>query len=80
VLATSRIALGIYGEREYAVPPLALPDPAHLPPVEHLARYEAVRLFVERAQAATTAFALTEENAPAIAQICVRRDGLPLAI
>jgi predicted ATPase/class 3 adenylate cyclase len=80
VLVTSRIALKVYGEREYAVPPLALPDPTHLPPVERLTQYEAVRLFIERAQAAKAGFELTSENARAIAEICVRLDGLPLAI
>ncbi len=80
VLATSRVALGVYGEREYAVPPLALPDPARLPSVEHLTQYEAVRLFIERAQAAKAGFEVTSENAPAVAEICVRLDGLPLAI
>lgn len=80
VLVTSRIALKVYGEREYAVPPLALPDLTRLPPVEHLTQYEAVRLFIERAQAVKAGFELTSENARAIAEICVRLDGLPLAI
>jgi predicted ATPase/class 3 adenylate cyclase len=80
VLATSRIPLGLYGEHEYSVPPLALPDPERLPTVERLTHYEAVRLFVERAQAAKTDFSVTNENAPAVAEICYRLDGLPLAI
>ena len=80
VLVTSRIGLGVYGEREYAVPPLALPDPGRLPPIGLLARYEAVRLFVERAQAAKSGFTLTGENSRAVAEICARLDGLPLAI
>ena len=80
VLATSRAALGVYGETEYAVPPLELPDPGHLPSLDSLNRYEAVRLFVERAQGVKTGFALTHENAPAVAAICARLDGLPLAI
>src|SRR5215210_4070551 len=80
VLATSRISLRLYGEREYPVPPLALPDPAHLPPPERLTQYEAVRLFVERAQDARPDFSVTNENAPAVAEICARLDGLPLAI
>ena len=79
ILATSRAALRAYGEREYAVPPLALPDPKRLPPLERLGRYEAVRLFVERAEAVSR-FALNHENAAAIAEICARLDGLPLAI
>ncbi len=80
VLATSRIALRLYGEQEYPVPPLALPDPRVLPPVEVLTQYEAVRLFVERARAVKADFSVTNENAPAIAEICARLDGLPLAI
>jgi predicted ATPase/class 3 adenylate cyclase len=80
VLATSRIPLRLYGEHEYAVPPLALPDPERLPSVERLTHYEAVRLFVERAQAAKADFSVTNESAPAVAQICYRLDGLPLAI
>ena len=80
VLATSRIPLRLYGENEYSVPPLALPDPEQPLPVERLTHYEAVRLFVERAQAAKADFSLTNENAPAVAEICYRLDGLPLAI
>jgi predicted ATPase len=80
VLATSRIPLGIYGEREYAVPPLAIPDPKRLPTLEILSHYEAVRLFVERAEATKAGFEITSENAPAVAEICARLDGLPLAI
>jgi predicted ATPase len=80
VLATSRIPLGLYGEREYLVPPLSLPDPERLPSLERLTRYEAVGLFVERAQEARPDFSVTNENAPAIAEICARLDGLPLAI
>jgi predicted ATPase/class 3 adenylate cyclase len=80
VLATSRIPLGIYGEHEYAVPPLSVPDPKRLPDLESLSQYEAVRLFIERAGAAKAGFEITSENAPAVAEICVRLDGLPLAI
>ena len=80
VLATSRAALRLYGEHEFPVPPLALPDPAHVPPPERLTQYEAVRLFVERARAVKPDFSVTNENAPALAEICVRLDGLPLAI
>ncbi len=80
VLATSRIALRLYGEHEFPVPPLSLPDTASLPPVERLTRYEAVRLFVDRARAIRPDFSLTEENAPAVIEICSRLDGLPLAI
>ena len=60
--------------------PLPLPDPAHLPSLERLSQYEAVRLFIERAQAVKPDFAVTNDNAPAVAEICFRLDGLPLAI
>jgi predicted ATPase/class 3 adenylate cyclase len=80
VLATSRSVLRVYGEREYPVPSLELPDPGRLPPVERLTEYEAVRLFIERAKAARPNFYVTDENVPAVAEICARLDGLPLAI
>ncbi|MCW5853400.1 MAG: XRE family transcriptional regulator, partial [Anaerolineae bacterium] len=80
ILVTSRIALHVRGEHEYAVPPLALPDLKRLPPLERLTQYEAIRLFIERAEAVTNNFSVTNENAPAIAEICHRLDGLPLAI
>ncbi|HUG14775.1 MAG TPA: LuxR C-terminal-related transcriptional regulator [Thermomicrobiales bacterium] len=80
LLVTSRVPLHLYGERVVAVPPLAVPDDADLPPVDELGRVEAVRLFVNRAQSAHSAFALTPDNAAAVANICVRLDGLPLAI
>jgi predicted ATPase/class 3 adenylate cyclase len=80
VLATSRIPLRLYGEQEYPVPPLTLPDPRVLPPAKVLTQYEAVRLFVERARALKADFEVTNESAPAVAEICVRLDGLPLAI
>ena len=80
VLATSRIPLKLYGEQEYPVPPLTLPDPRVMPPLEVLTQYEAVRLFVVRARAVKADFQVTNENAPAVAEICVRLDGLPLAI
>ena len=80
VLATSRIPLRLYGEHEYSVPPLALPDPERPPSVERITHYEAVRLFVERAQAAKADFSVTNDNVPAVAEICYRLDGLPLAI
>jgi predicted ATPase/class 3 adenylate cyclase len=80
VLATSRIPLRLYGEQEYPVPPLDLPDLARLPPLERLAQYEAVRLFVERAKAVKPDFEVTNDNALAVAEICVHLDGLPLAI
>ena len=80
VLVTSRIPLHVYGEQEYPLAPLPLPDPAHLPPIERLSQYEAVRLFVARAQAVKPDFTVTTANAPAVAEICSRLDGLPLAI
>jgi predicted ATPase/class 3 adenylate cyclase len=80
VLATTRSALRIYGEREYAVPPLGVPDPKHLPSLEALSQFEAVALFIDRAMAVRPDFTVTNENAPAVAEICVRLDGLPLAI
>jgi predicted ATPase len=80
VLVSSRTGLRISGEHEYGVAPLAVPDARHLPPLDRLARYEAVRLFVERAAAVKEGFQVTEDNAAAVAEICVRLDGLPLAI
>jgi predicted ATPase/class 3 adenylate cyclase len=80
VLATSREPLRLAGEQEYPVPPLGLPDPSALPPLESLSQYEAVALFIERARAVRPRFGVTEENAPAIAEIVSRLDGLPLAI
>jgi predicted ATPase/class 3 adenylate cyclase len=80
VLATSREALGIAGETIWRVPSLDLPDPRYLPSPERLTACGAVRLFADRAGAAVPGFALTSENAPAVAQICQRLDGIPLAI
>ncbi|MFL5731597.1 MAG: ATP-binding protein [Chloroflexia bacterium] len=82
VLATSRVRLHISGEREYSVPPLATPDirEGHLPPLESLSRYEAVSLFVDRATNVKADFQVTAGNAPVIAQICAKLNGLPLAI
>ena len=80
ILASSRETLGIAGEAPYRVPSLAVAEPGHLPPLETLARLGAIRLFVERAAIARPGFALTAQNAPAIAQICKRLDGIPLAI
>jgi predicted ATPase len=79
VLATSRAALHVSGEREYPVPPLALPSTGDMPP-DAMADVPAVRLYVERASAVDPSFRLTEGNAPAVAAICTRLDGLPLAI
>src|SRR5829696_2281153 len=80
VLATSRAPLGLYGEHECPVPPLTLPDLKRPPPLERLTQYEAVGLFVERARAVKPDFSITNESAPAVAEICVRLDGLPLPI
>jgi predicted ATPase/class 3 adenylate cyclase len=80
VLVTSRTVLHRYGEQEFPVPPFALPDPGSLPDVASLARYEAIGLFVERAAAVKPDFALTPLNAPSVAEIAIRLDGLPLAI
>lgn len=80
VLATSRAPLRLSAEHEFPVPPLAHPDPARLPPLESLTDYPAVALFVARAQSARPDFALTPQNARAVAEICLRLDGLPLAL
>ncbi len=80
LLVTSREVLHVRSEHEFAVPPLALPDPAHLPKLAALARAPSVALFLQRAQAARPEFKLTPTNARAVAEICVRLDGLPLAI
>src|SRR4029078_1950814 len=70
----------VYGEKQYSVPAMTLPDIHSLPPLERLTQYEAVRLFIERAQDVKADFEVTNESAPAVAEICVRLDGLPLAI
>jgi predicted ATPase/DNA-binding CsgD family transcriptional regulator len=80
VLFTSRVRLRISGEREHAVPPLALAKAVEHDSVEEVAASEAVQLFLERAQAVQEDFTLTSENAAAVAAICHRLDGLPLAI
>ena len=80
ILVTSRAPLELRGEHELMVPPLALPDPKHLPAIEALAQYAAVALFIERARAIRSDFVVTNDNATAVAEICVRLDGLPLAI
>jgi len=78
-LVTSRSLLHVRGERVYPVSPLTVPTPP-LPPLEALSQYEAVRLFIARAQDAQPDFVVTNETAPAVAEICARLDGLPLAI
>jgi predicted ATPase/serine/threonine protein kinase len=79
-VVTSQAPLHVYGEHEFPVPPLALPDLKSIPPLEVLSRLAAIALFVERARAVKHEFALTKENALAVAAICARLDGLPLAI
>jgi len=79
-IVTSRAALRVYGEQEFPVPTLSVPDPAHLPPLEALAQVEGVALFMERARTARPDFRLTEANAPAVARLVAALDGLPLAI
>src|SRR5258708_7952192 len=80
LLVTSRTLLHLSGEYEFVVPPLTLPDLRNPPPLDQMTEYGAIHLFLDRAQAANSDFALTRENAPAIAAICQQVDGLPLAI
>jgi predicted ATPase len=80
ILVTSRTVLRLSEERDLPVPPLALPPSRQLPSLPKLAITEAIALFVQRAAAVEPAFALSEANAEAIAEICIRLDGLPLAI
>jgi len=80
VLVTSRAKLHVRGEHEFPVPTMTLPDAHHLPPLNALTQYEAVRLFIDRAVATQRDFQINNENAPAVAEICARLDGLPLAI
>ncbi len=80
ILVTSRAALHVYGEHEFPVPPLSLPDAHALPALEALSKYSGVALFVQRATAAKPGFELNRDNAAAVAEICARLDGLPLAI
>jgi predicted ATPase/class 3 adenylate cyclase len=80
VLATSRMPLRLRAEHEYPVPPLGLPNRTPPPPLEQLTHYDAVRLFIERAQAVRPDFTVDNGNAPAVAEICWQLDGLPLAI
>ena len=80
VLASSRQGLGIAGETVYRIPSLSLPDRRQTATPASLSAYEAVRLFVDRAMAALPAFAVTNQNAPALASVCHRLDGIPLAL
>jgi predicted ATPase len=80
ILVTSRAALHVRGEKTFPVHPLPVPRLEDLPPAERLLQYAAVALFVQRAQDVKPDFAVTNDNAPAVAEICSRLDGLPLAI
>ena len=80
LLASSREPLNVTGEQTYRVPTLSLPDPRQPQTPQSLSQYEAVRLFIERAQAVQPSFTVTDANAPAVAQVCWRLDGIPLAI
>jgi predicted ATPase/DNA-binding CsgD family transcriptional regulator len=80
VMVTSREVLNLYGEHEFPVPPLQLPDLKQTTSLGTLKAYESVELFVQRAQAASPSFALDQANAASVATICVHLDGLPLAI
>ncbi len=80
ILASSREGLGIAGETVYRIPSLSLPDRKQKATPESLPQYEAVRLFLDRAEAVLPAFAVTSANAPALASVCHRLDGIPLAI
>jgi predicted ATPase len=80
VLATSREMLGVRGETAFRVPSLALPDPRSTLSVDDMRVSEAVRLFVDRARAFVPSFDVTPENAAALAKVCLRLDGIPLAV
>jgi predicted ATPase len=80
VLVTSREVLRLYGEYQFGVPPLDLPDLSQLPDLEDLAQFESIRLFSERARAVNPDFQLTANNGPLVAEICDHLEGLPLAI
>jgi predicted ATPase/DNA-binding SARP family transcriptional activator len=80
VLATSRAALNVHGEQTFRVPPLPLPELSSLPPLAELADIPAVALLLARTRALNPRFQLTADNAADLAAICVRLDGLPLAI
>lgn len=80
ILVTSRTLLHLYGEHELVAPPLALPDRKSLAAPADLTHYAAVELFVARARAAKLDFTLNDANKVAVAELCIRFDGLPLAI
>lgn len=80
LIATSRVPLGMPGEMTWRVPPLAVPSPTQAATRTGIERFDAVRLFVERARHAKSTFRMTETNGPVVAEICQRLDGIPLAI
>lgn len=80
ILATSREALGVKGEKPFRCPPLCLPDPQSHPTFPELAQSECIRLFTERAQTVSSSFRLTEANTPLVSRVCQQLDGIPLAI
>jgi predicted ATPase len=80
VLVTSRAPLRVRGEHEYSVSPLVVPDPTRMPEAEEVSKTPAAKLFLERAREASPAFELTQANAAAVAAICWRLEGLPLAL
>jgi predicted ATPase len=80
IIVTSRAPLRLRGEREFPVTPLALPVHGATLPRDQLSHYAAVELFIQRAVAVKPDFTVTNENAPAVAEICYRLDGLPLAL
>src|SRR5947209_7648969 len=80
VVVTSRMGLHVRAEHEFVVSPLSVPTLKQLPDLKALSHYEAVALFIERAQAIKPDFSVTDANAPAVAAICTHLDGLPLAI
>ncbi len=80
LMVTSRTPLHVSGEQEFPVPPLALPNPKHRSPLATLEQSSAGALFIQRAQGVKPDFTVTDANAPAVAEICARLDGLPLAL
>ena len=80
ILVTSRTATHLHPEQEFPIPPLSLPGPSAVPPVNVLSQYSAVSLFLQRAAASTPDFELTQGNAAAVVEICSQLDGVPLAI
>jgi non-specific serine/threonine protein kinase len=80
IVASSREPLGIAGERVWPVTTLSAPDPGALPSLGELGAFDAIRLFADRARTVQPSFELTEQNAPAVARLCSRLDGIPLAI